>query len=73
MKTLATILREFVGLFVDDGSLAVGAVVWAAICGWGLPALSMGPRAQAALLVLGLSALLLENALRASGRVRRGG
>jgi len=72
MNVLATILREFVGLFVDDGSLAAGAAVWAAICGWGLPALGAGPRVQAALLVLGLAALLLENTLRASGRVRRG-
>ena len=72
MKTLATVLRELVGLFVDDGSLAAGAAIWAAVCGWGLPALGLGPRAQAAMLVLGLAALLLENALRASGRVRRG-
>jgi hypothetical protein len=72
MRALATILRELVGLFVDDGSLAAGAVVWAAICGLGLPLLGVGPRAEAGLLVLGLAALLLENTLRASGRVRRG-
>jgi hypothetical protein len=72
MRALATILRELVGLFVDDGSLAAGAVVWAAICGWGLPLLGVGPRADAGLLVVGLAALLLENALRASGRIPRG-
>lgn len=72
MRTLATILRELVGLFVDDGSLAAGAVVWAAICGWGLPLLGVGPRAEAGLLVLGLAALLLENTLRASSRRPRG-
>jgi len=72
MKTVVTILRELVGLFVDDGSLAAGALIWAVICGWGLPLLGLGPRAQAALLVLGLAALLLENTLRASSRVRRG-
>ena len=69
MKAIRTILHELVGLFVDDGSLAAGAVIWAAICGWGLPILGVGPREQAALLVLGLAALLLENTLRASGRV----
>lgn len=73
MRALAAILRELVGLFVDDGSLAAGAVVWAAICGWALPLLGIGPGAEAGLLVLGLAALLLENTLRASGRVRRGG
>lgn len=72
MRALATILHELVALFIDDGSLAAGAVIWAAICGWGLPFLGLGPRAQAALLVLGLAALLLENSLRASSRVRRG-
>lgn len=71
MDALKTILREVVSLFIDDGSLAAGAVIWAAICGWGLPLLGLGPRAQAALLVLGLGALLLENTRRASGRVRR--
>ena len=72
MKAIRAILLELVGLFVDDGSLAAGAVTWAAICGWGLPVLGVGPRVQAALLVLGLAALLLENAHRASGRVPRG-
>jgi len=70
MRALATILRELIGLFVDDGSLAAGTVAWAAICGWAVPLLGAGPRAQGALLVLGLAALLLENTLRASGRVR---
>jgi hypothetical protein len=72
MSALKTILRELVGLFIDDGSLAAGAVIWAAICGWGLPLLGVDPRAVAALLVLGLAALLLENTFRASSRVRRG-
>ncbi|HLJ19416.1 MAG TPA: hypothetical protein VKU84_04425 [Stellaceae bacterium] len=72
MGAVKTVLSELVGLFVDDGSLAAGAVIWAAICGWGLPVLGVGPRAIAALLALGLGALLLENTLRASGRVRRG-
>ena len=71
MGALKTVLRELVGLFIDDGSLAAGAVVWAAICGWGLPVLGVGAEARAALLVLGLAALLLENVVRASGRVGR--
>jgi hypothetical protein len=71
MSTLKTILRELVALFVDDGSLAAGAVIWVAICGWGLPALGVGAETRGALLVLGLAALLLENAVRAAGRVRR--
>jgi len=64
MGTLRTILRELVGLFIDDGSLAAGAVVWAAICGWGLPALGVGAQARAALLIL-------ENTVRAAAGGRR--
>jgi hypothetical protein len=72
MGALKTILRELVGLFIDDGSLAAGAVIWAAICGLGAPILSVGARAQGALLVLGLGLLLVENTRRASARVSRG-
>lgn len=72
MGAIKTILRELVGLFIDDGSLAAGAVIWAAVCGWGLPLLGVGARAQAGLLVLGLGLLLLENARRASGRAPSG-
>ena len=73
MSTLKTMLRELLALFVDDGRLAAGAVIWVTICGWGLPRLGAGPRAEAALLALGLGALLLENALRAAGGARRRG
>jgi len=38
---------------------------------WGLPLLGVGPRAEAALLVLGLGLLLLENTRRAAGRISR--
>ena len=71
MGAITTILGELVGLFIDDGSLAAGAAIWAAVCGWGLPLLGVGPRADAALLVLGLGLMLLENTRRASGRVSR--
>lgn len=71
MGAIKTVLGELVGLFIDDGSLAAGTVIWAAICGWGLPLVGVGARAQAALLVLGLGLLLLENTRRASGRVPR--
>ena len=71
MGAIKAILRELVGLFIDDGSLAAGGVIWAAICGWGLPMLGVGARARAVLLVLGLGLLLLENTRRAAGGVSR--
>ncbi len=64
MNALGSILREFVGLFVDDGSLALIIVVWVALVG-SMLALGIGPAACAVLLFLGLGAALATSVLRA--------
>jgi hypothetical protein len=62
MGTLRAILGELVGLFVDDGSLALALLVWCAIVGAavivapGLPAAGSGVA-----LLLGCVAILLAN------------
>jgi len=38
-RRLIRIVREFIGLFVDDGSLAVVVLIWIAACGVALPKL----------------------------------
>jgi Flp pilus assembly protein TadB len=71
MRTLRAILAEILGLFVDDGSLALALVLWCAGVGVavivvpGLP----GPLAAAALLV-GSVGILLVNVLRAARKRR---
>jgi hypothetical protein len=64
MKALASISRELVGLFIDDGALAFMAVAWVVGVGWVL-SLVVGPAACALLLFLGLVAALVFSVLRA--------
>jgi hypothetical protein len=67
---IAASIRELIGLFVDDGSLALVALAWIAVC-WGvLPRLSTSGAWHGAILFVGLAAILAENALRA-GRAKR--
>jgi hypothetical protein len=64
MGALGTALSRLVGLFVDDGSLALAVVAW--LCLIALLA-ALWPEAAgwlAALLGLGLLAILAENVLR---------
>jgi hypothetical protein len=64
MNGLGETLRELLGLFVDDGSLAlgiVGVVAAAAI----LSILGGPPVAIGFMLLLGCAAVLVENILRA--------
>ena len=66
MTWLKTIWSEFIGLFVDDGSLAVAvlAVAWLL-----LPRLPLPPALPPAILFVGLALILVESVLR---RARQG-
>lgn len=63
MRVLITAIRQIVGLFIDDGSLAAVTLVWIALCGVTLsklvPAALQGPT-----LFVGLALILLESAIR---------
>jgi hypothetical protein len=70
MQTLTKILRKFIGLFVDDGSLAIIIVTWIAICGVALPNLVPVTTWRGPTLFMGLALILVENVLRgAKGRL----
>ena len=69
MTWLKTIWSEFIGLFVDDGSLAVAVLAWLATAWLLLPKLPLPPALPPAILFAGLSLILVESALR---RARRG-
>jgi hypothetical protein len=64
MNLIATIGKELLGLFVDDGSLALAILVWvgsiAATTAW----LDLGAPLAGGALFAGLVAILLENVLR---------
>jgi len=62
------VLRELIGLFVDDGSLASGIVVLIALAWLLPPLLGLGPVASALAFLAGCLALLFENVLRGARR-----
>lgn len=68
MTMLATVLRMLVGLFVDDGSLAL-AIILIVLLSWIfatlMPAL---PLAAGAVLLVGCLGVLLANVIKAAAR-----
>ena len=69
MEILKASVKELVGLFVDDGSLAVAILAVVAASAW--TALRLEANSSAALLlVFGCVAVLAENVLRAARRQR---
>jgi hypothetical protein len=65
MTTLANLFRELVGLFVDDGALALailGIVLLASILATLVPS---APLASGAVLLLGCLGVLFANVMRA--------
>lgn len=64
MNWIKAIWAAFIGLFVDDGSFAVAALVWLAICWLILPRLGLPSVWPPALLFIGLVLILAESAIR---------
>jgi hypothetical protein len=71
MGTLRAILHEIIGLFVDDGSLALALVVWCALVGLLMLTVSGVTMAAAgATLLAGCVAILLVNVVTAARKRR---
>jgi len=66
MKVVRTAIEEFIGLFVEDGTLAVGILVWLAVAAFVFPLISGFNQYRAPVLFLGLVALLVENVMRSA-------
>ena len=64
-----TAWSELVGLFVDDGSLAVAILAWVALCWAILPRLGLPAWLPPVLLFAGLVLILVESVVR---RARQG-
>ncbi len=69
MRWFKTVWSEFIGLFVDDGSLAVAVLVWVGASWLLLPRLGLPEGWPAPILFIGLALILIESALR---RARQG-
>jgi membrane protein implicated in regulation of membrane protease activity len=68
MTWIVDAARELVGLFVDDGSLAIAVLAWVAVAVLAFPALPIGGGWLAVALFAGLALILVENLLRAARR-----
>jgi hypothetical protein len=68
MKFVRLFVKEIVGMFVDDGSLALLAVVLVAAVTAGVKLLSLPPLAGGVLLLAGCIAVLAWSVLRTTMR-----
>jgi hypothetical protein len=68
MSVLATLLRELVGLFVDDGALALAIITIVALAGIVATLIPDGRLAAGAILLFGCLGVLLANTVRAGRR-----
>jgi len=67
VNTLANLLREIAGLFVDDGALALAIIAIVAVAGIAATLMPGVPLAAGAILLFGCLGVLFSNAVR-SGR-----
>ena len=68
MRTFLTIIEDLWGLFVDDGTLAVGIVLWLLLVALVLPRTGIPAQFDGAILLAGLLLGLMENIWRAAGK-----
>lgn len=68
MKLARLVVKEIVGMFVDDGNLALLAVILVALITAGVKLLSLPPLAGGILLLAGCIAILVGSVRRAVPR-----
>jgi hypothetical protein len=66
MNSFTAIARQLLGMFVDDGSLALAILATVAMAAFSGFWLDAEPLTVGAILLLGCLAVLIENVLRAS-------
>jgi hypothetical protein len=71
MNAIRLVAREFFGMFVDDGSLALLALVLVAAVTAAVKLLALPPLLGGALLLVGCLAILLQSVRRAARAIKR--
>jgi len=71
MSVIRLVAREFLGMFVDDGNLALLALVLVAAVAAAVKLLAMPPLLGGVLLLVGCLAILLQSVRRAARAVKR--
>jgi len=71
MNAVRLVAREFIGMFVDDGNLALLALVLVAAVAAAVKLLALPPLLGGALLLVGCLAILLQSVRRAARAIKR--
>jgi 4-hydroxybenzoate polyprenyltransferase len=71
MKVIRTALSEVVGLFVEDGSLAILLLLWIGVAAYVFPRWPGGAALHGPFFCLGVTIILLENVWRSARHARR--
>ncbi|MBE1707670.1 MULTISPECIES: hypothetical protein [Mesorhizobium] len=71
MSVIRLVAREFLGMFVDDGNLALLALVLVAAVAAAVKLLALPPLLGGALLLVGCLAILLQSVRRAARGTKR--
>jgi RNA-splicing ligase RtcB len=71
MDTLKAVLKEAVGMFVDDGSFAIAILIIVAVAAWASFQLGPGSLGAASILFVGCLAALAENVIRTARKAGR--
>jgi len=71
MNIIRLVVKELVGMFVDDGNLALLALILIAAIAAAVKLLALPPLAGGCLLLVGCLAILVESARRAARAARR--
>lgn len=64
MDILKALLKEAIGMFVDDGSLAIAILIIVAVAAWVSVRFEQGSLETGAILFVGCLAVLAENVIR---------
>ena len=71
MRAIKVVVRELIGLFIDDGSLALAIVVLIGAIALLLKTALLAPLVGGVLIFVGLVLILAENLIRSARRLRR--
>lgn len=68
MGWLKALWSEFIGLFVDDGTLAIAVLIWLGLCWLTLPRFGLAPAWPPVALFVGLASILAASTIRSARR-----
>jgi hypothetical protein len=68
MNFIVKAFKQLIGLFVEDGTLAILLIVWVGIAALGLPRVPIDSSWDGVILFAGCVAILVENVVRAGRR-----